>query len=67
MSYSKLFVVGALVASIGALRVHSHDDSDKLGRNVDKTTWEDMKISGFNGADEDEIMDNIFSRFSKEG
>ena len=25
------------------------------------------KLSGFNGADEDEIMDNIFSRYSKEG
>ena len=25
-----------------------------------------MKISGYNGADEDEIMDNVFSRFSKE-
>merc|ERR1711988_308345 len=24
-------------------------------------------ISGYNGADEDEIMDNIFSKFSKEG
>ena len=26
-----------------------------------------MHISGYNGADEDEIMDNIFSKFSKEG
>ena len=26
-----------------------------------------MHISGYHGADEDEIMDNIFSRFSKEG
>ena len=26
-----------------------------------------MKLSGFNGADEDEIMDSIFSRFSHEG
>ena len=26
-----------------------------------------MHISGFNGADEDEIMDNIYSRYSKEG
>mmetsp|Transcript_18014 Transcript_18014/g.30677 ORF Transcript_18014/g.30677 Transcript_18014/m.30677 type:complete len:104 (-) Transcript_18014:237-548(-) len=26
-----------------------------------------MHISGFNGADEDEIMDNIFGRFSQEG
>ena len=26
-----------------------------------------MHISGYNGADEDEIMDNIFSRYSKEG
>ena len=26
-----------------------------------------MHISGYNGADEDEIMDNIFGRFSREG
>jgi len=26
-----------------------------------------MHVSGYNGADEDEIMDNIYSRFSKEG
>ena len=26
-----------------------------------------MRVSGFNGADEDEIMDNVFSRFSQEG
>ena len=26
-----------------------------------------MKISGYNGADEDEIMDNIYSKFSSEG
>ena len=43
------------------------DNSDPLGRNVDKTIWQDMHISGYNGADEDEIMDNIFSKFSKEG
>ena len=26
-----------------------------------------MHLSGYNGADEDEIMDNVFSRYSKEG
>ena len=26
-----------------------------------------MAPSGYNGADEDEILDNIYSRFSKEG
>jgi hypothetical protein len=26
-----------------------------------------MHVSGYNGADEDEIMDNVFSRYSKEG
>ena len=65
MSYSKLFVIAALVGTMGAIRIN--DNSDKLGRNVDKTTWEDMRISGYNGADEDEIMDNIYSKFSKEG
>ena len=67
MSYSKLFIVAALVGSMGAIKINSYDNSDPLGRNVDKTTWEDMKISGFNGADEDEIMDNIYGRYSKEG
>ena len=43
------------------------DDSDKDGKNVGTDTWKDMHISGYNGADEDEIMDNIFSRFSREG
>ena len=55
------------MATTNAIRLTTEDNSDKLGRNVDKTTWEDMKLSGFNGADEDEIMDSIFARFSKEG
>jgi len=38
-----------------------------MGRNVDQTLHTDMKISGYNGADEDEIMDNIYSKFSSEG
>ena len=59
------FVVVALLGLASAIQLH--DNSDPLGRNVDKTTWENMKISGFNGADEDEIMDNVFGRFSKEG
>ena len=43
------------------------DDSNSEGKNIDETTWKDMKISGYNGADEDEIMDNIFSKYSREG
>lgn len=65
LSYSKLFVIAALFAATNALRLQ--DNSDPEGRNVDKTTWKDMRISGFNGADEDEIMDNIYGRYSKEG
>ena len=34
---------------------------------MDTARWQEMHISGYNGADEDEIMDNIFSKFSKEG
>ena len=52
---------------VDALKLTAFDDSDKEGRNVDQTTWKDMHVSGYNGADEDEIMDNIYSRFSKEG
>ena len=55
----------AMAALAGAIKVR--DDSDPLGRNVDTWTHTDQYISGFNGADEDEIMDNIFSKFSKEG
>jgi hypothetical protein len=65
MQYSKLFVLAALFASTSAITVR--DNSDPEGRNVSKKTWRDMQISGFNGADEDEIQDNIYSRYSKEG
>ena len=56
----------AIVALVGAIKVR--DDSDPLGRNFEGAAiHQDMHISGYNGADEDEIMDNIYSRFSKEG
>ena len=69
MYYSKLLVLAAFVGSLEAVRVRMEDNSDPHGRNTPdtQTTWADMRISGFNGADEDEIMDNVFSRFSKEG
>ena len=54
-----------LMAAVAAIRLD--DDSDEWGRNVDQWMHTDQNISGFNGADEDEIMDNIFSRFAKEG
>ena len=62
---TKFIAVAALLGMTDAIKVK--DNSDPLGRNVDKSIWQDMKISGFNGADEDEIMDNIFSRYSREG
>ena len=60
-----MIVLAALFAVADAIRIT--DDSDSQGRNLDKTTWKDMHVSGYNGADEDEIMDNIYSRFSQEG
>ena len=54
-----------LAALAGAIKLR--DDSDPMGRNVDTWLHTDQYISGYNGADEDEIMDNIFSKFSKEG
>merc|ERR1719473_953460 len=63
----KAIVVAALIGAISAVKINALDNSDPLGRNVDPTTWEDMHISGYNGADEDEIMDNVYSKFSKEG
>lgn len=65
MQYSKLFALVALLGCTSAIRIQ--DNSDPEGRNVDKTTWKNMHISKYNGADEDEIQDNIYSRFSKEG
>jgi len=50
-----------------AASIKLSDNSDSEGRNIDTTTWKDMHISGYNGADEDEIMDNIFSKYSREG
>ena len=56
----------AVIALVGAIKVR--DDSNPMGQNFDGAqTHTDMHISGYNGADEDEIMDNIFSRFAKEG
>ena len=62
----KYYTIVALLGLASAIKIS--DDSDPNGKNVDGVeTWAEQKISGFNGADEDEIMDNIFSRFSKEG
>ena len=62
------FTVLALVGLIGAVKINKgYDNSDPLGRNVATSVHGDMHLSGYNGADEDEIMDNIFSRYSKEG
>uniref|UniRef100_A0A7S3MY01 EF-hand domain-containing protein n=1 Tax=Strombidium inclinatum TaxID=197538 RepID=A0A7S3MY01_9SPIT len=63
----KFSIVVALLGFTSALRLNTLDDSDPEGRNVDQTTWKDMHVSGYNGADEDEIMDNIFGKFSTEG
>ena len=65
--YTKFIAVVALLGSVSAIKLSVQDDSDPLGRNVDKNTWEDMHISGYNGADEDEIMDNIYGHYAKEG
>ncbi len=62
----KLLAMAALLGSISAIKIQ--DNSDPNGKNVDGVeTWKEQYLSGHNGADEDEIMDNIFSRFSKEG
>ena len=54
--------------SLMAIGADLDDDSDPNGKNVDGAeTYADQKISGYNGADEDEIMDNIFGKYSKEG
>jgi len=63
----KSVAVAAILGMVSCHRLAVSDVSDKEGRNVDKYTHHDTKISGYNGADEDEIYDNIFSKFSKEG
>merc|ERR1719243_375721 len=58
----------AIVALLGAAAaIRLGDDSEPEGRNMDTATWQDMHVSGYNGADEDEIMDNIYGHYSKEG
>ena len=60
--------VSTFLALIGvAAAVRLTDNSDPEGRNVDQNTWKDMHVSGYNGADEDEIMDNFFSKYAREG
>merc|ERR1719482_1907569 len=62
------FTVIALLGLVGAVKINKgYDASDPLGRNEAKDQHGEMHLSGYNGADEDEIMDNIFSRYSKEG
>ena len=63
----KIIAVAALFGVLDVQAIRMTDNSDPEGRNVDKTTWKDMKLSGYNGADEDEIMDSVFSRYAKEG
>ena len=63
---NKFLTIAALIGAIAAVRIS--DSSDPNGKNVAGVeTYKDQYLSGHNGADEDEIMDNIFSRFSKEG
>ena len=57
--------IAALIANVAAIKIT--DVSDPLCRNEAKDQHGDMHLSGYNGADEDEIMDNVFSRYSKEG
>ena len=66
MQLSKIIAITALLGYSSAIKLK--DDSDPNGKNFDGAqTYEDMTLSGHNGADEDEIMDNIYSRLSKEG
>ncbi len=62
------FTILALLGLTGAINLkRGYDNSDPLGRNVAPNQHGEMHLSGYNGADEDEIMDNVFSRYSKEG
>ena len=65
--FKQTFVVLVFLGLASAYKLTIRDNSDPEGSNVDKTQWYDQKLSGYNGADEDEIYDNIYSRFSKEG
>ena len=66
MQLNKIIAITALLGFTNAIRLQ--DDSDPNGKNFEAAqTYEDMTLSGHNGADEDEIMDNIYGRFSKEG
>jgi len=63
---TKIVAVAALLGFTDALRIR--DDSNKEGVNFPGAeTWKDQHVSGYNGADEDEIMDNVYGRYSREG
>ena len=63
-----MLTLAALLGSISTISLSTRDNSHPEGVNVaGQETWKDMHISGYNGADEDEIMDSIFSQYSKEG
>ena len=66
--FRNIIAIAALLASSEAIKItKNYDNSDPLGRNVAPDQHGEMHLSGYNGADEDEIMDNVFSRYSKEG
>ena len=56
----KSLAAAALLGMASTHRLAVSDVSDVLGRNVDHYTHKDTHISGYNGADKDEINDNKF-------
>ena len=37
--YSKIIALAAILGNVSAVQIRAMDNSDPLGRNVDKTTW----------------------------
>jgi hypothetical protein len=66
----KTITLIALLGAASAVKISwvGQDASNKMGQNIPTAvTHSSMYISHFNGADEDEIMDSVFSHYAKEG
>jgi hypothetical protein len=63
MKYTSLFIVAALLASTQAINVESYNNA-QLNKDLPPPTAADTPTSGYYGADEDDVMNNIFSHYA---
>jgi hypothetical protein len=62
MKFTAILAIAALVASTEAIKIHS--DSLTLDSDKPPPTAADTPTSGYFGADEDDVMNNIFNHYA---